>query len=135
MPNPFDKIKLNGEQFETPVTIKQVETHLIFGPLSRHFPTAYVFFIGGLLSLIGGFFALQMPLGEYIGNIRFSFRSADPAQDDAPAAGHHWLADGQNFLGSSGLYDGNHWSRCQFSTAQSGRVAESFSWLDLDSRT
>ena len=29
-------------KFETPWTIRQTETHLVFGPLSRHFPFAYI---------------------------------------------------------------------------------------------
>ena len=49
--------------------IRQVETHLIFGPLSRHFPVAYVFLVGAVLSLVAGFFALNKLIGEYIGSI------------------------------------------------------------------
>ena len=29
-------------KFETPWTIRQTESHLVFGPLSRHFPFAYI---------------------------------------------------------------------------------------------
>src|SRR5436190_6446064 len=29
-------------KFETPWTIRQTETHLVFGPLSRHLPFAYI---------------------------------------------------------------------------------------------
>jgi hypothetical protein len=37
-------------KFETPWTIRQTESHLVFGPLSRHLPFAYVYAIlaGGL---------------------------------------------------------------------------------------
>ncbi|MBA3831196.1 MAG: hypothetical protein H0X34_04770 [Chthoniobacterales bacterium] len=32
-----------GFKFETPWTIRQTESHLVFGPLSRHLPFAYVY--------------------------------------------------------------------------------------------
>jgi hypothetical protein len=69
MPNPLDSIKVNGAKLETPFTIRQVESHLVFGPMSRHLPFAYVALVGGIVSLIAGFFATGMPAGQYVGNI------------------------------------------------------------------
>ncbi len=39
---PQPALKFNFGRFETPLTIKQVETHLIFGPLSRRFSIAWL---------------------------------------------------------------------------------------------
>jgi hypothetical protein len=69
MPNPLDSIKVNGAKLETPFTIRQVESHLIFGPVSRYVPFAYVALVGAILSLVAGFFATGMPLGQYLGSI------------------------------------------------------------------
>jgi len=69
MPNPIDSIKVNGAKLETPFTIRQVESHLIFGPISRHVPTAYLALGGAVISLIAGFFATGVPVGQYIGSI------------------------------------------------------------------
>jgi hypothetical protein len=69
MPNPLDSMKVNGAKLETPFTIRQVESHLVFGPMSRYVPFAYVALAGGILSLIAGFFATGIPLGQYIGGI------------------------------------------------------------------
>ena len=69
MPNPLDKIKINASLFETPFTIRQVETHLIFGPIARYVPFAYVLFGGGIVSLVAGLIATQKPIGQYIGSI------------------------------------------------------------------
>ncbi len=33
---------MNIQRFETPLAIRHVESHLIFGPLSRHFPAAWL---------------------------------------------------------------------------------------------
>jgi hypothetical protein len=64
-----NKFKVNGAKFETPFMIRQVETHLVFGPLSRHFPVAYVIFAGAVLSLVAGFLAVHESVGQYIGSI------------------------------------------------------------------
>jgi hypothetical protein len=69
MPSPLDSIKINGAKLETPFTVRQVESHLIFGPISRHVPTAYIAFGGAIISLIAGFFATGIPVGQYIGSI------------------------------------------------------------------
>jgi hypothetical protein len=69
MPNLLDSIKVNGAKLETPFTIRQVESHLIFGPMSRHVPFAYVALVCAVLSLVAGFFATGLPLGQYIGSI------------------------------------------------------------------
>ncbi len=50
----LDKLKINGSKFETPLTIRHVESHLIFGPLSRYFAVAYLALIFGLLKFIDG---------------------------------------------------------------------------------
>ena len=39
---PRPALKFNFGKFETPLTIKQVETHLIFGPLARHVSFAWL---------------------------------------------------------------------------------------------
>jgi hypothetical protein len=67
MENPLDSIKINGAKLETPFTIRQVESHLIFGPISRHIPAAYIALGGGVISLIAGFLATGIPIGQYIG--------------------------------------------------------------------
>jgi len=69
MANSADKIKINGAKLETPFAIRQVESHLIFGPFSRHFPLAYLAFAIAILSLIAGFFATGKAIGQYIGSI------------------------------------------------------------------
>ena len=69
MPNPLDKIKVNGAKVESPFTIQQVETHLIFGPLARHFSTAYLILLGAAVSLIVGLLSTKEPIGQYIGNV------------------------------------------------------------------
>lgn len=69
MPAPFDSIKANGAKLETPQLVRQVETHLIFGPLSRHFPVAYLALGIGVVSLIAGFFGTSQPIGQYLGSI------------------------------------------------------------------
>jgi hypothetical protein len=63
------EIKMNGAMVETPFTIQQVETHLIFGPLSRHFSTAYLMLFGFAVSLIVGLSSTEKPIGQYIGSI------------------------------------------------------------------
>jgi uncharacterized membrane protein len=55
MANPF-QIKINASRIETPLATRHVESHLIFGPLARHLPLAYVLLAIGVLSLILGFF-------------------------------------------------------------------------------
>lgn len=62
-------MRKSGTALETPFMIRQVETHLIFGPLSRHFAFGYAALIAAFLSLVGGFFAVQMPLAQYIGDL------------------------------------------------------------------
>jgi hypothetical protein len=69
MANPPGKLKFNLSAIETPFTIRQAETHLVFGPISRHIPFAYVVFVFAAVSLVGGFFAVGKPIGEYIGSM------------------------------------------------------------------
>lgn len=63
----LDKLKINGSKFETPFTIRHVESHLIFGPLSRHFPVAYLALAAGVLKLLDDFRNSQVPAGQRIG--------------------------------------------------------------------
>jgi hypothetical protein len=42
MAGTFDKLKVSAAKLETPTAIRHVESHLIFGPLSLHFPLAHV---------------------------------------------------------------------------------------------
>jgi hypothetical protein len=70
MPDPLDSIKVKGDNpLETPFTIRQVESHLIFGPMSRYVPFAWVALVGALLCVVAGFFATGLPVGKYIGSI------------------------------------------------------------------
>lgn len=44
-------LKVNFSKFETPLAIRQVESHLIFGPLARHFPAAWIALVLGAVFL------------------------------------------------------------------------------------
>ena len=68
MANPF-QLKINASQFETPFTIQHVESHLVFGPIARYVPLAYIIFGVAAVSLVGGFFATGEPAGHYVGSI------------------------------------------------------------------
>jgi hypothetical protein len=63
----LDKFKINGSKFETPLTIRQVESHLVFGPLSRHFPVAYLMLVTGVLKFFDDFRNTRVPAGQRIG--------------------------------------------------------------------
>lgn len=69
MANPLDKVKIDASKFETPFTIRLVETHLVFGPISRYIPFGYIMLGGAILSLIAGICATHRPIGEYIGSL------------------------------------------------------------------
>lgn len=56
-------------KLETPGLIRQVETHLVFGPLSRHFPLGYIALAFVVAGLVAAFFAQHQPVGQYIGSI------------------------------------------------------------------
>jgi hypothetical protein len=65
-----ERMKALIAPLETPGMIKQVETHLIFGPLSRHVPIAYLIVAGGIVHLI--WLVLHrspVPTGQHIGDI------------------------------------------------------------------
>lgn len=66
MDNPLGAIKISASLMETPFTIRQVETHLVFGPIGRYVPFGYIFFVGGLVSLIACFFTPQNLPGGYV---------------------------------------------------------------------
>lgn len=63
------QIKVNASQIETSFTIRHVESHLVFGPISRYVPLAYLVFGLAVASLVGGFFATGKPVGQYVGSI------------------------------------------------------------------
>jgi len=69
MANETNKIQASAAKLETPLAIRHVESHLVFGPLARHFPLAYVAFAIAFLSLLAGVFATGKPTGMYIGSI------------------------------------------------------------------
>ena len=58
---------------ESRLLVRQVETHLIFGPLSRRFPLASLALAGGIVSLVRVFLPGEEPLGrdilDTIGNL------------------------------------------------------------------
>jgi len=62
-----DKSKVNTRYLETPFTIQQVETHLVFGPLSRHVPIAYLALLVGIVKLAADFSDRHVPQGQRIG--------------------------------------------------------------------
>jgi hypothetical protein len=68
MTNPF-RLKIDASQIETPFTIRHVESHLVFGPLARYVPVAYVAFGVVVVSLVAGLFATGKPVGQYVGSI------------------------------------------------------------------
>ena len=67
MKNPFANININGKILEKPFMIQQVETHLIFGPLSRHLQLGYIALVLAIINLGVGLFAFQKPFVQYIG--------------------------------------------------------------------
>ncbi len=69
MPSVFDRIKINTSFFETPFTIRQVETHLIFGPIARRIPLAYVMLGGLIIDLVVDLCDTQQPVGQRVGSI------------------------------------------------------------------
>jgi len=69
MSNFLDNIRKGGEILEKPLLISHVESHLIFGPFSRHFALGYAVLFGALVGLIGGFFSVNISIGRYIGRL------------------------------------------------------------------
>jgi hypothetical protein len=68
MRSPFEAAKTNIQKLETPSLIQQVETHLIFGPLARHLPIAYLAIVVGVITLIWSL-SRTVPVGQHIGEI------------------------------------------------------------------
>jgi len=64
-----NKIKANLAHIETPLTIRQVETHLIFGPIARHIPFGYILLAVGIVSLAVKLAALRHPNPQNIGSL------------------------------------------------------------------
>jgi hypothetical protein len=56
---------VNGSKFETPLTIQQVESHLVFGPISRHFPLAYAAWVITVINVGRAFLETKLPWAEY----------------------------------------------------------------------
>lgn len=73
MPGFLDQIKVNGSKLETPFTIQQVESHLVFGPISRHFPLAYAAWVAAAANVIGALLATNRPWIEYAVAVAESF--------------------------------------------------------------
>jgi hypothetical protein len=63
----FDKWKVDGTKFETPFTIRHVETHLVFGLLARHFSVAYLAALLGVLKLAWDLFGTAAPVAQRVG--------------------------------------------------------------------
>ena len=59
-------IKIDGSYLETPFTVRQVDTHLVFGPISRHIPCAYLVIFGIVASFFIGSFHSGQSLGRFI---------------------------------------------------------------------
>jgi hypothetical protein len=66
MPGFLGDIKMNGSKLETPLTIQQVESHLVFGPISRHFPLAYVAWAVVIIRVITALCATGRSWLEYL---------------------------------------------------------------------
>jgi hypothetical protein len=58
------KFKSNGSKVETPFTIRHGESHLVFGPLSRHLSVAYLMAGAGVLKLVADFRNPYVPAGH-----------------------------------------------------------------------
>jgi len=69
MANPLSKVKIDASQFETPLTIRHVETHLVFAPLAKHLSFGYVLLLAGIIGLVAGCLATQKPMLQYFGSI------------------------------------------------------------------
>jgi hypothetical protein len=69
MSDQSSNFKVKSEWLETPFLIRQVESHLVFGPLSRYFPTGYVMLFCAASSLCLGVVATHKPIAQYIGSI------------------------------------------------------------------
>jgi hypothetical protein len=69
MANAFEGVKTTAAKLETPFTIRQVETHLVFGPLSRHLPFAYLILVSGIITLVWTLFHRSAPLGQHVSDI------------------------------------------------------------------
>src|SRR5436190_17391930 len=63
-------LKTHAEKLETPFAIQHVESHLIFGPLSRYVPVGLLVLIGGIIHLAWSLFSgpSGVPRGQYIGD-------------------------------------------------------------------
>ena len=69
MSNFIENMRKGGAKIETPFLIRHVDSHLVFGPLSRHFAFGYVVLIGAILTLVAAFFAVHAPPAQYIASL------------------------------------------------------------------
>lgn len=69
MPEFIENMRRGGAKIEEPGLIRHVESHMVFGPLSRHFGFGYVALVGAILSFVGGFFATHLPPAQYFGSL------------------------------------------------------------------
>ena len=69
MADAFEGVKTTAAKLERPFTIRQVETHLVFGPLSRHLPLAYLILASGIIILVWTLFHRKALLGQHVGDI------------------------------------------------------------------
>jgi len=63
--------KVSFKGLETPFLVRQVETHLIFGPVSRHISLAYPLLVIAIFSLLTGFFASHVSTSYILDNLIF----------------------------------------------------------------
>ena len=68
MAKTFEAVRTTAAKLETPFTIQQTETHLVFGPLSRHLPFGYVILASGIIDLVWSLFHPSTALGPRIGD-------------------------------------------------------------------
>ena len=57
---------ISGKFLETPFLLKQVETHLVFGPLSRHLQLGYIVLVWAIIHVGVTLFTFLRPLSLYI---------------------------------------------------------------------
>jgi hypothetical protein len=69
MSNFFAVIKELGKNTEKPFLVRHVESHLVFGPLSRYVPFGYVVLVAAVVSIFVGLVADHQTIGQYVGII------------------------------------------------------------------
>ena len=69
MSNRPNKFAVAGQYFEKPFLVKQVETHLIFGSLYRHFPFGWAIFVLGMFLTAYRLYETEKPATLYFFDI------------------------------------------------------------------